>query len=160
MTGLIFPATALAMLGTGLFAGFLFAFSNVVMPSLARQDAPAAIRTMQTINVVVENVLFGILLAGTTLLALALGGFAIANLALPAAPLLLAGSAAYLLLGIGVTAIVNVPMNRRLARVDSLGHQATEAWHGFVGRWVVWNHLRTVGSALASLAFGLALVQL
>lgn len=160
MTGLIFTATALAMLGTGLFAGFLFAFSNVVMPSLARQDAPAAIRTMQTINVVVENLIFGILLAGTTLLAIALGGFAIANLTMPAAPLLLAGSAAYLLVGVGATAIVNVPMNRRLARVDPIGHQAAEAWDGFVGRWVVWNHVRTVGSALATLAFGLALVQL
>lgn len=160
MNGLLFPATALAMLGTGLFGGFLFAFSNVVMPSLARQEPPAAIRTMQTINIVVGNGLFGILLVGTTMLAVALGGFAIANIATAGAPLLLAGSAAYLLVGIGVTGAVNVPMNQRLERVDSLGHQATEAWHGFVGRWVVWNHVRTVASALAALAYGLALAQL
>lgn len=160
MTGIIIPATALAMLGAGTLGGFLFAFSNVVMPSLARQDAPAAIRTMQTINVVVENGLFAILLGGTTLLAIVLGGFAIADLAAPGAPLLLAGSLAYLLVGIGVTASVNVPMNRRLARVSPADPQGTGDWRRFERRWVVWNHVRTAGSALACLAYGLALAQM
>lgn len=160
MSGMIFHTTALAMLGAGLLAGFLFAFSNVVMPSLARQDVAAAIRTMQTINVVVENGLFAILLGGTTLLAIALGGFAIANLAAAGAPLLLAGSAAYLLIGVGVTGAVNVPMNRRLARVDPDGAQGAEEWHRFEKRWVLWNHIRTLGSALACLAYGIALAQL
>lgn len=160
MNGLVLPATALAMLGTGLFAGFLFAFSNVVMPSLGRQEPPAAIRTMQTINIVVGNGLFAVLLIGTTLLAIVLGGFAIANISAAGAPLLLVGSTAFLLVGIGVTGIFNVPMNRRLARVDPLGRQNAQDWSRFETRWVVWNHIRTAGSALACLAYGLALVHL
>lgn len=160
MAGLIFLATTLGMLGTGVLAGFLFAFSNVVMPSLNRQDASAAIRTMQTINVIVGNVLFGILLVGTTVLAIWLSGYALTNLAVPSAPQLLLGSAAYLFGGIGVTGIVNVPMNRRLARADPLGNDKDHDWQRFASRWMAWNHVRTVASALACLAYGTALVHL
>ena len=64
--------TFLAALGSGLMAGFFFAFSATVMWALERQPPAAGISAMQAINVVVLNPLFLGTFFGTAILSLVL----------------------------------------------------------------------------------------
>ena len=64
--------TFLAALGSGLMAGFFFAFSATVMWALERQPPAEGIAAMQAINVVVLNPLFLGTFFGTALLSLVL----------------------------------------------------------------------------------------
>ena len=160
MSDLVVYATVLAALGTGLLAGFVFAFSNVVMPSLSRQEPQAGMEVMQTINLVVENRLFSGLLAVTTLVVIVLAVVAVLGGDPAGRTPVIVGSLSYLLVGVGVTVAVNVPLNRRLALVDTASQEGHALWRRFLARWCFWNHVRTAGSAFASLAFSLALIQM
>jgi len=70
MGSLLPVLTFIAALGSGLMAGFFFAFSATVMWALERQ--PAAVAAMQAINVVVLNPLFLGTFFGTAILSLVL----------------------------------------------------------------------------------------
>ena len=65
MEPLIFALEFFAALGTGLMAGFFFAFSDTVMGALRRLPQAAGISAMQSINVVVLNPLFFAVFFGT-----------------------------------------------------------------------------------------------
>ncbi|MDB5535778.1 MAG: hypothetical protein JWQ65_653, partial [Devosia sp.] len=69
------PANILALvtaLGAALIGGTFFAFSNFIMPALARQPAASGIGTMQAVNITVINPVFLGVFMGTALLAIAL----------------------------------------------------------------------------------------
>ena len=53
-----FVLTFVSALGSGLIAGFFFAFSIVVMKALAQQPPPQGIAAMQSINIAVLNPVF------------------------------------------------------------------------------------------------------
>lgn len=137
-------------LGSGLIAGLLFAFSVAVMTALARLPAPQGIAAMQSINAVIVNPLFGLVLFGTTLGASILTVAAILLWPRPDAPWLLAGGLLYLIGGIAVTMVANVPLNRRLAAVAADTPEAASLWRHYLSVWTAWNHVRTVAT-LASL---------
>jgi uncharacterized membrane protein len=59
--------TLICALGSGLIAGFFFAFSILVMRALGTRPAPHGIAAMQSINVVVINPWFLIAFFGTAL---------------------------------------------------------------------------------------------
>lgn len=146
--------TLLAALGAGTMGGFFYAFSGLVMPSLARLPVGPAIAAMQTINIVVLNPLFFALFFGTAALSIALVLLA----AIGAAPVLAAsGGVVYLAAVIGVTMAANVPLNDRLARLDAGSADAEAVWADYLRRWTMWNHVRAGGGA-AALALLLASV--
>jgi len=136
-----------ASVGSGALAGLYFIFSVCVMPSLdqiaARDKDPAgAIRTMQTINVVILNNFFLGLFMGIPLLCCVLCLRASGKLGQSSFSsnnncrrFLVIGAALCLLLGeFGVTASLNVPLNDELAKVK-LGKDArhlAEVWQGLV----------------------------
>lgn len=106
---------------------------------------------MQRINKVVLNPVFLGVFVGSALLA---GGLSVATFfpwAAPRSPLLLAAGILYVVGSFFVTMRFNVPMNERLARLNSDSSQATEYWPAYVREWSSWNHVRTVAS-LASAA--------
>jgi uncharacterized membrane protein len=70
---------------------------------------------------------------------------------------LLVGSALYLFGSFGVTMVANVPRNDALARLEPGTSEAAAYWPAYVREWTVWNHVRTVSSAGAALAYVLAL---
>ncbi len=153
----LFTLVLVTALGSGIMAGFFFAFSNLVMSSLAKIPAPHGIAAMQTINLVVVNPLFMLAFLGT----------AIASVVLIVAALLgwgdletgwvIAGSVLYLVGGIGVTFAYNVPRNNALAAVSPDDPASATLWTRYLSEWTAGNHVRTIGSAAALICFMLAL---
>jgi uncharacterized membrane protein len=131
-------------LGAALVSGAFAVFSFLVMPALGALPGPAGVAAMQSVNRTAVRPAFMTLLFGTALLCLVLGGWELAGARRPA---LLAGVALYLVGVVGVTALVNVPLNDALAVADV-------PWADYLRRWTAWNTVR----ALASLASGALLV--
>jgi uncharacterized membrane protein len=71
---------------------------------------------------------------------------------------MLAGAAVYLIASFLSTIVVNVPMNDGLAAVNGNGGDALSLWASYLKDWTWWNHIRTIASLLASIAFVRALM--
>lgn len=151
-------ATLLVCLGAGLIAGVFFAFSSFVMKALTQVPAEQGIRAMQRINVVVLNPLFLGVFVGTAVLSTVcvIAGFF--PWAVPKSLLILVAGICYGFGTFGVTMVFNVPRNDRLARLDAESKEAGEYWPVFVREWLLWNHVRTVASAVSSALAAAALV--
>jgi uncharacterized membrane protein len=150
----IVPLTALAAVGSGLMSGLLFAFSNFVMKALTQLPAEQGMAAMQKINVAILNPVFLLLFMGTAVLCVVLTIYAVRQTPSRATVLLIAGSMCYLVGTVGVTMIFNVPLNNALA-----ASQETDAWPSYVRSWLAWNHVRTVLTLGAALAFTFASSQ-
>lgn len=153
---LIAPLAVMAALGAGLIAGTFFAFSTFVMKALARLAPAQGIAAMQSINIVVLNPLFLGIFMGTAILSLALLGLAV-WFWMRDSLWLIVGGLFYLLGCFLVTVAGNVPLNDRLAPLPPDSPEAARFWQSYLDRWVLLNHLRTVG-ALASCAAFLAVL--
>jgi uncharacterized membrane protein len=70
---------------------------------------------------------------------------------------LLVGSGLYLFGVFGVTIVANVPHNDALARLDPGTREAATYWPTYLREWTFWNHVRTVASAAAAVAYVLAI---
>jgi uncharacterized membrane protein len=148
MSSALTVLTIAAALGSGLAAGFFFAFSNTVMAALGRVPAPEGIRAMQTINVVVINPVFMTVLFGTAAVSAATIVAALASWDSSYGPYLLGGGALYLLGVIGVTMAFNVPRNNALARLDPA--EGESYWRRYLSEWTAWNHVRTIAPLVAA----------
>ena len=151
------PAILVATLGSGLIAGTFFAFSNFVMPALARVTTGAGLASMQSINVVVLNPLFLGVFVGTAGVSLALGIAAILRWGQPGSPYILAGALLYVLGCFAVTMAYNVPLNEALATIDPDAADASARWTDYIARWSLGNHVRTLASLAAGVLFTLGL---
>jgi uncharacterized membrane protein len=145
------------LLGSGLMAGLYFAYSNSVMPALARLPGPQGIAAMNHINVVILNPLFLTIFMGTAVLALML---------IVAALLGWTAKPAWIVAGRGA-------LSRRQHR-DHHGHQRADEqcarrrradgpnsamlWANHLDRWVFWNHVRAIACTASLAAFALALL--
>lgn len=145
-------------IGCGMMAGLYFAFSTFIMTALGRIPQAHGISAMQSINVVIQQSLFMPLFFGTTLAALLLAGLALLRLNEPAGMAMLAAGILYVA-GMFVSTIVfNVPLNNALDAVDPSSADAAAVWTRYLKDWTFWNHLRTIGSAAASILFVVAIV--
>jgi uncharacterized membrane protein len=153
----LFVLTLLSALGAGLMAGFFFAFSVCVMTALGRQPPAAGISAMQSINVVVLNPWFFAAFFGTAAASIVLVVFALIRWSEPGALFLFMGSLVYLIGGILVTIVFNVPLNNRLAAVNPDSSEGATMWPRYLSDWTAWNHVRTVACLAAAAAFILAL---
>lgn len=149
-----------AALGSGLVGGLLLSFSIAVMPALSRQSEPCGISVMQAINVVILNPLFLTLFVGTAAVSLAVIGAAFAGMSDGPRWLLLAGALCYLVGVFGVTIMINVPLNNRLARLTADQRDSWPEWRHYLQRWTWWNHVRSAAAAAGSLALTLAAMGL
>ena len=143
--------------GTGLMAGFFFAFSVCVMKALARLPPAQGIAAMQSINVTVINPVFLTAFLGTAVACVLLTVLSLVGWQRPGSGLLLVGSLLYLSGTFLVTMLCNVPRNERLAAVDPTSAEGARAWTGYVTTWTAWNHVRTAASLAAAAALSLAL---
>ena len=148
--------TVLAAVGAGVIGGVLFAFSNVVMRTLAQQPPESGLRTMQAININILNPLFLLFFLGTALTGVILAMSAFTRLSSPGALPLLIASMLYVVGVLGVTVALNVPLNDKLAALDPTSAQAAQSWRDYVSDWLRWNHVRTAASVLASALFTLS----
>jgi len=144
-------------LGSGLMAGFFFAFSVCVMKALGKLAPEQGIAAMQSINVIVINPVFLTVFLGTGCLC-ALGIFgSFMHWQEPVAAYLLAGGAVYLVGAILVTMLFNVPRNDALADVTPSSVEGVKLWTSYLSSWTAWNHVRTIASLVAAALFTLGL---
>jgi uncharacterized membrane protein len=154
---MIHALTIASALGSGIVAGVFFAFSSFVMPALARLPANQGIAAMQSINITVINPLFMLVLFGTGLLGAALAVGVYLAWPQPRGLLLVAGAVIYIVGVLGVTVSGNVPLNDALAATNPQATEAASWWAGYLKDWVMWNHVRTIGSIVSMALFLLAL---
>ena len=150
----------LCALGSGAIGGVFFAFSNFVMPALARLAPAEGIHAMQAINVTVLNRLFLGTFMGTGLLSLAAIILALLTWNDVSSLCAVLAGATYVLGSILVTMRGNVPLNNalmRVAQVDALG-EAT--WRSYLTDWTRWNTVRTIACFVAMVLFIVALLPL
>ncbi|NEJ69335.1 DUF1772 domain-containing protein [Rhizobium phaseoli] len=148
-----------AAIGSGLVAGIFFAFSTFIMTAFARIPAEQGIAAMNAINVTIVRSPFMALFVPTAILCIVISVLALIDWRGGASTLMLAGAALYLLASFLSTIIFNVPMNDALGKVSGSGAEAVELWMAYVRDWTWWNHVRTVASLLASVAFVRALMM-
>lgn len=155
--GLVRALIIVAAAGSGVVGGIWFTFSTFVMKALARLPAEHAIAAMQSINVVVLNSIFFLAFFGTGAVSAALAIVALLQWSASSVALL-AGSFLYLVAAIGVTGFGNVPLNNALAGADAGSADAEALWSRYLVDWTRWNHVRTVGTVAAAVAFMIALI--
>ncbi len=159
MDKLIPVVGTMALLGSALVGGTFFAFSSFVMKALARVPSAEGIGAMQSINVVVLNPSFLGAFMGTAVVSLGAGGLALAGWGRPFAAFFLGGAVFYLAGTFLVTARGNVPLNDQLAAVSTTDDDAGAVWERYLGRWTMWNHVRTAAAMVAALLYTLGLMQ-
>ena len=155
--GLLRVLTLIAALGSGLMAGFFFAFSVSVMKALGRLPPAQGIAAMQSINVVVINPVFLIAFFGTAAACVAVAISALSTWQEPGAAYLIAGALLYLAGSFLVTIVFNVPRNDALAAVDPSSVAGAALWASYLTAWTAWNHVRTAAALAAAAALSIAL---
>jgi len=155
-------ALNLAAFLCSLVAGFLFAFSVVVMPGLKGLDDRAFLEVFRTIDGVIQrgDPLFGVVWIGSALALIAALVLGLGQLAGPEKGLLALATGIYLL-GVQLpTVAIHIPLNNELQALDVAGADAEtvrRARRRFEPRWNRWNRIRT---ALAALTTAMLLVVL
>lgn len=158
MTGTFFILTFVAALGSALNAGLFFIFSVCIMQALGRLAPPEGLRAMQSINRVIINPVFLGVFLGTALLSLAVIVAAIVQWGTPASGWAIAGGIIYLATAISVTRAFNIPLNNALDRADAASAEGQAVWAHYLAVWTRWNHVRSVGTLVATAFFVLALI--
>jgi uncharacterized membrane protein len=153
---LLFGATVLAVLGSGLIGGVFFGFAAFMLKAISRLPVPQGIAAMQLITTAIRNSLFLALFFATAGLAGALA-FAAPFWSYHGSGYLLLGSLLFLTFPFGVTLLKNMPLNKRLATIKPESAEGAIYWEDFRANWALWNHLRWLGAlaAMASLLLGL-----
>lgn len=148
-------ALRLAALITAVTAGVTalvyLSFSARVMPRLGRQTTSEGIATMQHFNRTALRppfmlCFFGAATGSAALLVLAAVGTGGRSALFP----VLAGGA--YLVSFGLTVVVNVPLNERLAAVALDDPAAAAVWQDYQLRWTSANTVRASASAIATVA--------
>lgn len=138
-----------AAVGCGTVGGVMFAFSSFVMPALARLAPEAGAAAMQSINVTAVRPPLMLVLFGTAAVGVAATVVALATRG-RAAALVAAGTGIYLVGVIGVTAVVNVPLNDRLAAVAPAEAASSGLWADYLRTWTAANGVRAAAGAVAA----------
>lgn len=157
MNGLFLWLTFLAALGCGLAAGVFFTFSTFVMEGLGRLPVAVGVAAMQSINITAVGFALMALLFGTALVCVISAVWAVLSFDGGTSALILAASALYLVGGIGVTIIFNVPLNDALASVEP--GNAGALWREYLTNWVAWNHVRTITAVIATMLYMIAIYR-
>lgn len=141
-------ATSVAAVANGLMAGLFFAFSTSVMPGLRGLPPVDGMVAMRRINAAILNPLFLVLFVGSAVVNLVVLGtspFAESGTAWR-----VAGAVIYLVGAIGITAVVNVPLNNALMAVKPESAEGATLWARYLLRWTAFNHLRAAASVLST----------
>ena len=156
---LLFGATVIAVLGSGLIAGVFFGFAAFLLKAISRLPVPQGIVAMQLITTAIKNSLFLLVFFGTAALGCVIALAALISWSKPGSAYLLLGSLLFLSLPFAVTLLKNVPLNNRLAAVNAESAEGSSYWEDFLVSWTLWNHLRWVGALSAMIFLLLALIQ-
>lgn len=149
----------LGIVGSGITAGIVFAFSNFIMSSLKHVPDAEGMRVMQTINEAVYNPLFMGGFLATTLLSVGGIVYGVLRSEEPWALSLIAAGVAYFFGVFLMTGLANVPLNNALKALDPESEAGAAEWKRYLMAWTRWNHLRTGMAILSLLLFSAALAS-
>ncbi len=146
---------AIAITGSGVVTGLLFAFSNFVMRALQDLPSEQGMFAMQRINERIINPIFLMFFLGTPVLCLIIVVVSAWEFGTHGYAYFFAGAMIYLLGPLGITMLFNVPLNNKLAATAQ--SESAEAWPLYRKKWQLWNYIRTYMGILSVflLAFGL-----
>lgn len=150
-----------ALILTGAIFGFFFAYVCSAMWGLDAADPRVAIPAMQEINAAVQNLaFFPTFFLTPAVLGLAAVLYRAQGAGEPAAWFAVA-ALVYLLGGLVLTVMANVPMNTELAALETPEslEEARAIWEGYSPRWQLFNLLRTIASGVALLCVGVGLLK-
>lgn len=142
----------------GLLAGIYLAFTVAVMPGLAASGDRTFVEAMRRINEKILNPWFLTVFAGGAVLPLAAAVLLGVDGDRDALGWTVA-AAILAIVGFGITAARNVPLNEALelkGAVEAVDDPAADR-AAFEAPWVRWNRYRTVGCTLAFLALVIAI---
>lgn len=148
-------ALILATFLCSLVAGFLFAFSVVVMPGIRSLSDREFIRAFQVMNRVIQNnqPVFILVWVGSVVILITSAVLGIGQLNGIERLLLIFTALAYLL-GVQLpTVTINIPLNNKLQTLDTDAMDETAqktAREDFEPRWNQWNSIRAALSSLVS----------
>lgn len=148
LDSLIALSLTIAAIGAGLMAGVYFAFSGFIMRSLDQLGAVPATDAMNAINRVILRSWFMALFFGSTLLYAVLAAAAVFDTDLAGRWLLFTAGLIYVVGMFLCTALINVPLNNRLADAGNDDNAKAETWTHYFKHWTRWNHLRSLCSLL------------
>jgi uncharacterized membrane protein len=163
--GIFQAALLLATFLCSLVAGFLFAFSVVVMPGIRKLTDREFIRAFQGIDRVIQNnqPIFILVWVGSVVTLIISAVLGIGQLGGIERSLLLFAALAYLL-GVQLpTVTINVPLNNKLQTLNADALDEKELKKGredFEPRWNRWNAIRAALSSLVSALLIVLLVKL
>lgn len=149
-------ATAAGVVANGLLAGVFFAFSCAIIPGSRHLDDRSSVRAFRAINRAILNGWFLSVFLAAPLTAVASTVLALGREDASTLGWLAAGAACSTL-SFGITAAVNVPLNRALDRASAdTAQQLHDTRKGFEAPWNRWNHVRAVLSTAAFMALVIA----
>jgi len=157
MSRLISVLFWVAAVGCGVIAGLYFAFSTFIMTALDRAGPVPGTMAMNSINVVILQSLFMPLFWATTVASLALSVVGLVHWRESGGVMVAVAGLIYVIGMFGVTALYNVPLNNALAAADPHTPSGVALWARYMKEWTLWNHVRTVTSLVASVAFMVAI---
>jgi len=158
MRAMLVPALLwTSALGCGVMAGVYFAFSAFIMTSLGRIAPASGMSAMNATIVDIVKSPFMPVFMLTTLTAVSLSILGAVRWGQLGSALMAIGGAIYVLGMFGVTMMVNQPMNEALLAADPATSQGVAVWSRYLIDWTMWNHLRTISSAVATAMFIAAL---
>jgi uncharacterized membrane protein len=150
-------SATITLLLTGAMAGVFFAYSVSVMIGLDAIKPDQAIAAMRSINEKIQNPVFLLAFLLAPVAALATGVLLLTQGHRTAGVVLLLAAASYFLGALVPSFAVNIPMNDALDTVKVPSGGAAQVWSDYSSRWTVWNHVRTVSSAVSLLLVGAGL---
>lgn len=155
----------LSTLLCSLVAGFLFAFTIVVMPGIRTLNDHDFLQTFKVIDLVIQNnqPLFVLVWLGSIVVLIAAAGLGIAQLDGVNRLLIIMATAIYLLGVQWPTVTINIPLNNQLQiqDLDTMAELALrEVRINFEPLWIQWNSIRTVFASLTSLLLTILISKL
>ena len=154
--GIIQASLIVSTLLCSLVAGFVFAFSVVVMPGIGELNSKEFIQAFQKIDGIIQKgqPVFAVVWIGSALTLVVAVALGMGSLDATGRWLLIVSTLVYFL-GVQLpTFAINIPLNNRLQSldVDAMDEHAQQAARAaFEQRWNRWNVIRTVVSCVVTL---------
>lgn len=158
MSGLLRTGVLTAAVGSATVGGVVLGFSTFIMQGLKELPATQSVLAMQAINRRAEGPA-GAILIGTGVVCTAVLVAGLRGERGRTSLLLSLGSGLFLVGGVLVTGLGNVPLNERLAKVDAQAGDAADRWQEFYGPWMAWNGVRSAACIIAAGVLTAALVS-
>lgn len=162
MTQIRFALPVTSVLFCGAIFGFFYAWVCSTMWGLDQADPRVAIAAMQAMNTSVRNAVFAPAFFGTPVVLFLTSAVLLLQQARAAAVWFALAGMVYLIGGLVLTMVVNVPMNEALGNMpvpDDITN-AQEVWQAYSAPWQVWNLVRTVASAVALVLAVIGVIRL